>query len=309
MRKKINFQTLTFLFICLLLAGCQKSTDVSPENLLLKKPTDGNLKNQCQLVYAEDIGNFPNWYFYNDKGLAEEWRIDFGTGIPDIITMTYDSDNKLKNAEWHSNGNLFATIDFDWDGKQLTEEHWNIGGGLFDVINTYNSKGEIVKREGTDGYVANYTYTPQGNHAQDFVYFQGQLLQSDEFTYKQPNKYPNLAITGIPYSFIFVNPYMSKWYHESNRFTVYDAGNPIILLDTDPAQTIMQIGAQNYLNSITFFDNINGSHVTRSFEYQNCGSDKNNAISRANPSSENSILKKKRTNVFQHSLKRTKSVK
>lgn len=242
------------LLIVLLVSACQKSTtELTDVANLQSNLTDTKKENKCQLTYAIDWGGYPNWFHYNDKGLADEWRIDFGSGIPDIITMVYDHNNHLSNAQWHYDDRLNATMEFVWTGNLITTEHWDFSGYLFDVINTYNPRGKMTKRATNDGYFTTFEYTPEGNHLKDIIYFKDEPLQSDEYSYNQPNKNPFLAIQGLPYLFLYFNPIQTKWFATSDRFTIYDNGNPVVVLDLDPSKTVMQITHQNYLSAATYY--------------------------------------------------------
>ena len=69
-----------FLLAVLIATSCQKSIKESTEEAARKLP-DASQKSKCQLTYGVDANSNPNWFHYNDKGLADEWRIDFGDGI------------------------------------------------------------------------------------------------------------------------------------------------------------------------------------------------------------------------------------
>jgi hypothetical protein len=274
------------LLIFLFLTGCKKEMldyPVTSESKLLSMSAPNVHKNECQLTYAIDWNSNPNWFHYNDKGLADEWRIDFGSGIPDIFTMTYDNKNQLSHAEWHFDGALNATIEFVWTGNHITNENWNQGGFLFDVVNTYDQKGQLVKREISYGFRAEIEYSPDGNPISYFAYFADELFISDILTYNQPNKNPFLAIQGIPYGFPYVAYVFGKRHETSDIFTDYSSGTPIVGLDNDPAQTVMELTHQRYLSSVTFFDRASESFKTRNFEYQNCGPANNATTRESNP--------------------------
>jgi hypothetical protein len=226
--------------------------------------------NQCQLTFAIDWGGALNWFHYNEAGLADEWRLDLGSGIPEVISMKYDDHNQLSSAQWYYDGSLVGTMEFEWSGKQVITEHWDIGGYLFETTNSYNAKNQLVQRQTSDGYLTKYEYTPEGNHLKDIIYFEGEPIQSDEYSYNRPNKNPYRAIQGLPYLFLYLNPVQSKWSATGDRFTVYENGNPIVVLDIDPTKTVMNMTHQDYLSSVTYFDEISDSYLAKNFEYQNC---------------------------------------
>jgi hypothetical protein len=87
-----------------------------------------------------------------------------------------------------------------------------------------------------------------------------------------------------------------KRHETSDIYTVYENGNPIVVLDTDPAQTVMHMTHQNYLSSVTFFDNVSESNMTRNFEYQNCRPGDNASEPVTNSSTATTSLVEKRSN-------------
>jgi hypothetical protein len=297
--KKHQLMNLTFIFFAaLLLSGCKKSieetteiaTEESKKSKMAKAKQSDPKKNECQLTFGYDHGGIPNYFHYNSMGLVDEWRVD----LPQnqfIITIAYDNNNRISTANFLDNGTPIG-IEFVWAGDIITREHWDVGGFFqFDVINTYDKHGNIIKKETSYGLYSITEFTPQGNHLRDVVYFGDEVLASDDYTYNQPNKNPFMAIPGLPYAFLYVNPYQSKWYATSDKFTVYENGNPVVLLDTDPAQTVMEFGFRHYLSSVTYYDRVSETFMTRNFEYQNCGP-QNNMRKKANGSSNFSTDKK-----------------
>ncbi len=100
-----------------------------------------------------------------------------------------------------------------------------------------------------------------------------------------------MAIPGLPYAFIYTTGSVSKSYATSDKFTVFENGNPIVLFDTDPAKTVMEFGPKHYVSSATFYDRVSGTFITRTFEYQNCGPH-SNMPGKANGTSSNSMNRK-----------------
>ena len=124
MKKKL-FTPIALIFTSLLFTiGCQKSTTEPPEEIVSINSLNSNTTNQCQLTHII-IDGFDNRFHYNAKGLADEWRIDYGDGVPDVYTMAYNSNNQLSRAWWHYDGDLIAKIDFVWTGNLITTEHWD----------------------------------------------------------------------------------------------------------------------------------------------------------------------------------------
>jgi hypothetical protein len=273
MKQKLISLSTVMAFVLLFVTGCQKEIQQKEETSLAENSLQGtaNQNNgKCQLTHF-NVEGFDNRFHYNNKGLADEWRIDFGDGIPDVFTMKYDDNDQLSQAWYHYDGQLIASIEFEWNRKLITEEHWDYQGYLFDVVNIYDHKGQMIKREFSDGYSVATTFSPNGNTPRVDLFYDGELFLKLDFTYNKPNKNPFLAIRGIPYGFPFVAFTFSNWWETSEKQTVYENGIPSVVLDMDPAQTVMQLGFQNYPSLITAYDRIGSSSYHYSFEFQNCG--------------------------------------
>jgi YD repeat-containing protein len=269
--KKKYLKLFSLLCALILLSACQKLALESNSEVAIPDNVSAKSENQCRLTFAIDWGGAANWFYYNEKGLADEWRLDLGSGIPEVISMEYNNNNQLSGARWHFDGELIGTITFEWNNKQIATEHWDIGGYLFNNTNTYNTRGQLVQRETNDGYLTRYDYTPEGNHLRDVIYFEGEPIQSDEYSYNHPNKNPYRAIQGLPYLFLYLNPIQSKWAATSDKFTVFENGSPTVLLNIDPSKTSMQTTQQDYLSSATYFDELSQGYLLKNFEYENCG--------------------------------------
>jgi len=235
---------------------------------------DAALQSQCQLTELNTPG-FYNQFHYNEKGLADEWRMHFGDGIPQVYTMAYDNNNKLSQAWLHYQDELIATINFIWTGNLLTNEHWNLLGFEFDYVNTYDNRGQRIKAEGTDGFSTTTKWSPIGNAEQTDIFLNGVILQRGEYTFNQPNKNPYLAIRGLPYGFPLLNLTFSKWWETSEKVTINDGGSPLVVFDLDHSQTDFQFGFQNYITEANHFDVVSNSNIDYTFEYQNCGAANN----------------------------------
>jgi hypothetical protein len=270
MKKNLLMNLTLALFAALLISGCKKAMTESTEETVQTNLPDASLKNQCQLTRL-NIEGFDHHFHYNSQGLADEWRIEYGSGIPDVYTMEYDNDNKLSRAWYHYNGELIGTVEFEWAKNLLTEEHWDYSGFLFDVLNIYDKKDQMIKREISYGYTATIDYSPIGNVSKAEIFFDGELLDSREYTYNIPNRNAFLAIRGIPYGFPFVWFVFSKWWETSEKITVFQNGIPYLIYDPDPAQIVMQLGFQNYPIAIVNYDRVSNTYNPYGFEYQNCG--------------------------------------
>jgi len=278
MKKNFYISTTLFLALLFIIAGCQKSiTDQTTD--ASKAVPDALLENQCRLTRFSYPG-FDNSFHYNDKGLADKWKIDYGGGIVDVFTMSYGDNNKLKQAWWYFEENLIATIDFYWIDDLILSEHWDMNGFAFDIANTYDRKGYLIRREASYGIAGVAQYSSIGNLTSVETSFGGELLNKSELTHNIPNRNPFQAIRGLPYGFPFVMlPFNSKWWETSERITIYDAGVPIVIQDPDPAQTTFQFGSQQYLAQANYFDLASDNLLSVPFEYDNCGGNQSSAHS------------------------------
>ena len=272
MKKKFITPIILLIAGLFIMTGCQKSLSDSNEEMSRAVP-DALLENQCRLTRFTYPG-FDNTFHYNEKGLADEWRIDYGGGIVDVFTMSYSDNNRINKAWWHFDGTLVATMDFTWVGNLITEEHWEMDGFAFDLVNTYDRRGRLVKRVASYGLEGAVQYSPIGNATLAEYSFSGEPISKSELTYNVANKNPFKAIRGLPYGFPFILlTFDNEWWETSEKITLYDAGVPTVIQDPDPAQTTFQFGFQHYLDQANYFDLASNSPFSVPFEYENCGAD------------------------------------
>ena len=290
MKKKFITPIILLIAGLYIMTGCQKSLRDSNEEMSRAVP-DALLENQCRLTRFTYPG-FDNTFHYNEKGLADEWRIDYGGGIVDVFTMSYNDNNRINKACWHFDGSLVAAIDFTWVGNLITEEHWEMDGFAFDLVNTYDRRGRLVKRVASYGLEGAVQYSPIGNATLAEYSFSGEPISKSELTYNVANKNPFKAIRGLPYGFPFILlTFDNEWWETSEKITLYDAGVPTVIQDPDPAQTTFQFGFQHYLDQANYFDLASNSPFSVSFEYENCG--ENEPSTRSAPLSKNPVMFKK----------------
>ena len=88
----------TLIFSVLLFSGCQK---IPQEELMSEDPAQANSlinddNNNCRLQsYVTDWGYSEN-FSYNQKGLVDIWRIDYGGGDYFEHQITYDNKKRIK---------------------------------------------------------------------------------------------------------------------------------------------------------------------------------------------------------------------
>ncbi len=287
MRKNIIIACSILLLAASLITGCKKdSTDGSAayEATAASKLASSDNSSKCQLVNL-DWGNGAFWHFhYNEKGLADNWIIDNADGLPHHFTMQYDKNNRLTGAKDHFNNTIYSNI-FIYTGSQITERTYtnNVTSETGDVLYTYNKKGEMVKEDDiiNDVHVT-FVYGPMGCIHWD-LYFGSNHYLSNDITFEIPNRNPLLAIPGIAFGFPYSNVALwDKRQETSDHLVTYDNdNNPFVIFDTDPAQTTMQTGHQNYLTSVNYYDKVSQTISTYTFTYQNCdrGNDQDNITS------------------------------
>ena len=272
----------SFLLAAILMIGCQKDLkETNPETdfqLAKEKP-----KNECRLTKMIWGGGNEYNYHYNNQGLADEWDIsDYG-----LFKQEFDASGKLAKSRWYIGDDLIVTIHFFYEGKIVIKEIWYNGNTSEigdEIFYTYNAKGQMVKMESfLNDYYTIMSYTPQGNNSSWDFFLGGYPYYSGVLKYNQPYKNPYLAVAGIEHGFPYVNPQYNsnKWWAASEKLTIYDEnGDPIVLFDYDPSQTIWQGGFQNYPLSANYFDLISNDWVPYTFEYENCGPGNVNRSSR-----------------------------
>jgi hypothetical protein len=286
MRK--HFITLggVILSVLLLFSGCQKQINEPPPS-----PQDTNLQTEsqqnelqrrrgednCQFVHLDwGDGTFYH-YHYNNKGLADEWVIDYGDGLPDKYSMEYDRHDKLsKGKAFFTSSNNTYNISFIYDGDKIVKEKWRntATNAVIETINTYNRRGQMTRRDDiTNDIHARLFYNDQGNNSKVDFYQGDILIYRGIFTFNIPNRNPYLAVNGVPYGFPYytLGPWDERW-ETSDKIILYDgSGNGDVIIDYDPSRTRMQTGTHNYLASATYYDRVSQTSVTNTFTYQNCG--------------------------------------
>ena len=283
MKKNYVKMLSTLLIGIILIAGCQKDLkETIPEaNLLSAKEKP---KNECRLTKMSWAGGSTYNYHYNNLGLADEWDIsDYG-----LFRQEYDVNGRLDKSRWSIGDELIVTIHFFYEGEKVMKEIWYNGNTSEigdEIFYTYNGKGQMVRMESFVGdYYAVMSYTPEGNNSSWDFFIGGDIIYSGVLKYIQPYKNPYLAVRGITHGFPYINPQYNynKWWATSEKLTIYDEnGDPIVLFDYDPLQTIWQPGHQNYPLSATYYDLITEDWFPYNFEYENCAPGNVNSNSRA----------------------------
>ncbi len=282
---KKNYLQLTglFLFSLLFFMGCQKEVKESP---VIGKSEDttpsentanrNNKENSCRLVSLDWFaGGSGLWQFhYNEKGLADEWKIDYGYGTIEE-KMYYDKNNRLIKADEIYFGSNYE-YRFYYSGKRLrraTRISVDFPEDAMDFTYIYNRKGQNIRQDDVirDEHVLMY-YDPMGNCTRTDIYLGSDLWYSDNYTFEKPIKNPLLNVPGVETGFLsYGGTYMSnkRWF-TTNRTVIYDAGVPTVFNDYDPSKTVPNIGRDNLPNSVNYYDRVTETSLDILFDYDNC---------------------------------------
>ena len=274
MKKNLSISLGRLLMVALTLSACTKT--IPDQSSLPQSVSQAAAQNHnCQLTFL-DWGDGSSFRFhYNNKGLADQWVLDYGDDFPhDVYSLVYDENNRLVSSVY-TFLDFTLNIFFTYTGNNITKSTWidPTTNTVFDErFYTFNSRGQMTRQ---DDYLydvhVTFVYNAAGHATGIDYYFGSDLLFSFANTFNTPNRDPLLAINGLPFGFpIFYYQLWDRWWETSDKFILHDGGNQYVLLDDDPAQTVMHTGTQNYLTSVSFYDRISQSSRTVSFEYQNC---------------------------------------
>jgi hypothetical protein len=266
----------SFLLAVLFIAGCQKETKESTGSNELVNSAAKARENSCRTTVDDwpTVGRME--FHYNDKGLADEWTIDYGFGSPlHTNEMTYDNNDRLIQSNEFYFGSTYI-YHFYYTGKlltRLTRVNVDDPADAIDAIMTYNSKGQIIRQDDDvfDSHVL-MTYDNIGNCTRTDLYFGDELYFSDIYSFNQPVRNPRAAVPGVDIGFPFYGTggFSNKRMFTSNRTEIYDNGNLFLYNDYDPAQTTINTGNHNYPSSATYYDRVTEEPLTITFDYENC---------------------------------------
>ena len=282
--KKNLFNTISLaLFTVFLFVSCQKEIKESPaintskDGAVTLETANKEEKNSCRLVSLDwSAGGAGLWQFhYNEKGLADQWKIDYGYGVIEE-KMYYDKNNLLIKADEIYFGSNYV-YQFYYTGKRLTRittTGVDFPGDVKDFRLTYNKKGQNIRQDedNLDTHVV-MEYDHMGNCIRTDIYFGSDLYYSDNYTFEKPIKNPMLNVPGIEIGFLaYGGTYVSnkRWF-TTNRTVIYDNGVPFIFNDYDPSKTVPNTGGHNLPNSVNYYDRVSEGSINITFGYDNCG--------------------------------------
>ena len=271
--------TVLFLFSCQKEIKESQAITTSDDDAVSVNSANKEGKNSCRLVFSREndaVGTYDKSFHYNAAGLCDEWTIIDGSGH-NVYTQEYNKAGKLVGSKWFLEGTLMNTIVFTYKKSRLIKETWYVTNtnDIWDEIwFTYNAQGKMVRNESfLNGWYGIYKYSPQGNVLSAELFFGDSPFFTSINTYDRPVKNPYLAVPGIDHFFPYYLPSIpfSKWRNSAEKEIVYDIdGTPIVWFDYDPAQTIWQVGHENYALSTTYYDRLSAGLFNNTFDYENC---------------------------------------
>ena len=288
---KKNFVTLCsiMLFGFVWLTGCKKES-TSAENA--GEMSDFQVGNNSSCKLTHNVWAY--WYtwdfHYNDKGLSDEWKIDFGGGYFWNFKMKYDKFNKLTEAiAYDPYDNKIIVTSFTYSGNQIIKQTWtNLQGGAnSDLRFSHNSKGQIVKVDDIlwDSHVF-LTYDNMENWIRSDYYIGSDIYYSDIYEYGSQVRNALLTVSGVNWPFPYYGgSYFQKLWFSRNLSIVYDSdGNQYVVNDLNASNEDFSTTLQNFPASIHYYDETSQSPFDFSFGYS-C--DRNSDLANQ-PSSQNS---------------------
>jgi len=271
------------LFSLIILISCQKDikvtevNDPSGEGAPSRNTANrSNLDNTCRLLaYDWSAGGSGIWQFhYNEKGLADQWTIDYGYGTIEE-TMHYDASDRLVSADeiYFGSNYVYQLYYSDKLLTRLTRTSLDIPDDVLDFQYSYNSKGENIRQDddNSDTHVV-MDYDEMGNCTRTDIYFGSDLYYSDNYTFEEPIRNPLLNVPGIEIGFLsYGGTYVSnkRWF-TTNRTLIYDNGVPFLINDYDPSRTNPVTGNHNFPSTLNYFDRVSGASLDILFDYDNC---------------------------------------
>jgi len=274
----------------LLFSGCKK---VKEEELKSEDPLLGNAAKDetainarsdnkgCRLLTWEVSNGYSETFRYNSKGLVDEWRFNYADGFYYDYFMTYDNKGGLLTSQMLFPGDA-VNFSFYTDGKHITRCTGYLESNNFmvnDIFYTYNNKGQMnrLDDEVVDVHTRFY-YDNQGYNRRSDLYVGNELLYTLLMNFDIPGKNPYLALNGIDFGFPNYQFMATQWdnrWNSSGSWFIYDNGNPIVIADDDPAQTVIHTGNGNYVTYAKYYDIPSESFYDMTFSYSNCGQNSN----------------------------------
>ncbi len=203
MKKNLIITFSIMLFACALLMGCKKESAQSSSTGETSDLQVGN-NSSCKLTHNV-WGYVFTWDFhYNDKGLADEWKIDYNNGYVENYKMEYDKFNKLIEATaYDASDNKIIITSFIYSGNRVTKQERTdiLAGTNRETLFSYDSKGQIVREDGSDDTHEFQTYDNMGNCTRSDYYIGSDLYFSDIYEFNSEIRNPLLTVSGVDFCF------------------------------------------------------------------------------------------------------------
>jgi hypothetical protein len=295
--KKNFFKGICSLILsALLFAGCQKeiqekeeTLNVDEQSLQANRDKDDD-NNGCRLRSLVTDYGYAESFSYNRKGLADIWLIDYGGGDYYEHQITYDKKNKIKGT--HVIAPVFLPGDainytFYSKGNFTTRALGFLESGPIwaDYNYSYNKKGQMISLDETVNDIhTRYYYDNKGYCRRSDYYIGTELFLTLLMDFEISNKNPYLAINGVDFGFPFeiFNVFDKRW-NSFGSWIMYDNGNPIVVNEDDPAQTVIHTGQGNYTTYAKYFDIPSASFYEMTFNYSNCNGGDDEETSKVMP--------------------------
>lgn len=282
MKKNLVKALCSLMLSALVISGCQKqildkeeTPGADERSFQANRGDNDEDNNNCRLKHLDYGTGYTLDFKYNHKGLASEVLLSFSDGYFERHEIGYDRRGKLVKTRITSLDLPVILYDFSRSGDLITRAKGYFEGTnelWRDIRYTYNRQGQMTKLDDIVQDVhMKYFYNRQGYNTHGDFFIGDELNFSYDYKFNRPNRNPFLAIPGVPFGFWdFFLPLWDKRWEDDDRFTIYENGSPVIILETDASQTSMITGPHHYLTSATKFDIITESFYTESMTYQNC---------------------------------------
>jgi len=260
------------LVATLSLAACStEPTSGGRASNLPTEPALGTLASSCALVRNQGQQGYLETFQYNANGLVEVYHDLFGAQT----RFGYDAQGRLATAVFDDGDQIFDVV-FEYSGGRIARELTTDAatGDLVDeVVNSYDAKGRLVRRESLDGgFYATFAYDRFGNANQvDVLGTDGYLFIATTYQFTREVRDPHRTLRGLPYNVPFINSAINPWRQTAAKSVITDAeGGLLTLYDQDPARSILRTGADNYATFQSFFDKLSSTYYTQRWEYEGC---------------------------------------
>lgn len=266
------------LFGCLF-SSCQRTIDFSNNLENLSPPPAEAATNKCRLVFTNyGDGYFTDTYEYNAKGLVSDFKSVWFGSLAVHATMQYDAKGRLVAGTQSYDGADPVDVVFEYENNRIVKESYYETGtdNLVDlVINTFNLKGQLVKRDGPlyEIYCI-FEYDAVGNCTMNEVrLYDGYFIFRNEFKYGNPAKDPSTVRPGMPpFNWWWINEVSSPNAPlEIDQYVDDGIGGEFKAYDEDPDKTIITTASQNLVGSRLTWDDAFGIEYYQYWEYENCG--------------------------------------